>query len=191
MMMISSASHSNTCVLNIIRAKNLLNVIGRYVLDCARKGAFREKPMVVFLDEAHQFLGRTLGDEFASVQLDAFWANCQRRPQVRRGLHPCNATPRDIPADVLSQLGTLIVHRLTNDVDRETVEKACGDLDKDAAMFLPILGPGEAILVGPDVPAPVPLLVHAPPVPPDSAGPPFGRYWAARLARSAAAGRKP
>ena len=169
----------------------LLNVIGRYVLDCARKGAFREKPMVVFLDEAHQFLGRTLGDEFASVRLDAFGLIAKEGRKYGVACTLATQRPRDIPADVLSQLGTLIVHRLTNDVDRETVEKACGDLDKDAAMFLPILGPGEAILVGPDVPAPVPLLVHAPPVPPDSAGPPFGRYWAARLARSAAAGRKP
>jgi uncharacterized protein len=41
----------------------LLNVIGRYLLDCARNYKFREKPMVAFLDEAHQFLGRVIGDE--------------------------------------------------------------------------------------------------------------------------------
>lgn len=27
---------------------------------------------MVFLDEAHQFLGRTIGEEFGSVRLDAF-----------------------------------------------------------------------------------------------------------------------
>ena len=53
--------------------------------------------------------------------------------------------PRDVPADVLSQLGTLIVHRLTNDDDRLAVERACGDLDQNAALFIPTLAPGEAI----------------------------------------------
>ena len=50
----------------------LLNIIGRYILDCARRGTFRDKPMIVVLDEAHQFLGRTVGDEYGSVYLDAF-----------------------------------------------------------------------------------------------------------------------
>jgi hypothetical protein len=78
--------------------------------------------------------------------------------------------PRDVPADVLSQLGTLIVHRLTNDHDHDTLEKACGDLNHDAAMFIPTLAPGEAIVIGPDIPAPVPLLMSRPSKPPNSKG---------------------
>jgi DNA helicase HerA-like ATPase len=81
---------------------------------------------------------------------------------------------------VLSQLGTLIVHRLTNEHDRDTVEKACGDLDRDAALFIPALAPGEAIVIGPDIPAPVPLLINRPAKPPNSMGPPFKTYWASR-----------
>lgn len=166
----------------------LLNVIGRHLLDRARNNEFRDKPMVVFLDEAHQFLGRTIGDEFANNRLDAFGLIAKEGRKYGLACTLATQRPRDIPADVLSQLGTLIVHRLTNDTDRETVEKACGDLDRDAAMFIPILAPGEAILIGPDVPAPVPLLVRTPAKPPDSAGPPFGKYWAAR--RTARAAKK-
>lgn len=92
--------------------------------------------------------------------------------------------PRDIPADVLSQLGTLVVHRLTNEEDRNAVEKACGDLDRNAALFIPTLAPGEAIIVGPDLPAPVPVLIHEPPSPPDSKGPKYTSYWASRQARA-------
>ena len=46
----------------------------------------------------------------------------------------------------------LIVHRLTNDDDRQAVERACGDLDRNAAPFIPTLAPGEAIIIGPDLP---------------------------------------
>jgi len=158
----------------------LLNVIGRFLLNRARAGAFKDKPLITMLDEAHQFLGRTIGDEYGSVRLEAFGLIAKEGRKY--GLSSILATqrPRDIPSDVISQLGTLIVHRLTNDDDRLAVERACGDLDRSAAVFVPTLAPGEAIIVGPDLPAPVPVLVHQPPAPPNSKGPEFGKYWAAR-----------
>ncbi|HEV7437690.1 MAG TPA: ATP-binding protein [Pseudorhizobium sp.] len=160
----------------------LLNVIGRYLLGEARKGVFRAKPVIVALDEAHQFLGRTIGDEYASVRLEAFGVIAKEGRKY--GLTALMATqrPRDIPPDVLSQLGTLIVHRLTNDEDRNAVERACGDLDRNAAMFIPTLAPGEAIIVGPDLPAPMPINIHEPRSPPDSRGPNYNDYWQARKA---------
>jgi DNA helicase HerA-like ATPase len=158
----------------------LLNIIGRYLLDCARREMFRDKPMIVFLDEAHQFLGRTVGDEYGSVFLDAFGLIAKEGRKYGLTCTLATQRPRDIPADVLSQLGTLIVHRLTNDHDRETVEKACGDLDRNAAMFIPTLAPGEAIIIGPDLPAPVPMQISRPTKPPNSRGPQFNKYWAAR-----------
>ncbi|MCW8143022.1 ATP-binding protein [Agrobacterium tumefaciens] len=158
----------------------LLNIIGRYLLDCARRDVFRDRPMIVFLDEAHQFLGRTVGDEYGSVYLDAFGLIAKEGRKYGLSCVLATQRPRDIPADVLSQLGTLIVHRLTNDHDRDTVEKACGDLDRDAAMFIPTLAPGEAIVIGPDIPAPVPLLIGRPPKPPNSKGPAFQTYWKSR-----------
>lgn len=87
--------------------------------------------------------------------------------------------PRDVPTDVLSQLGTLFVHRLTNERDRETIERACGDLDRDAAAFIPSLGQGEAIIVGPELPAPLPILIDRPEKgqQPQSHGPRYQTYW--------------
>ncbi len=35
----------------------LMNVIGRFLLNLARADAFRDKPVIAVLDEAHQFLG--------------------------------------------------------------------------------------------------------------------------------------
>lgn len=155
----------------------LLNIIGRYLLGVAREGQFREAPLVVFLDEAHQFLGRTVGDEYGSVRLESFGLIAKEGRKY--GLTAVLATqrPRDIPQDVLSQLGTLIVHRLTNEQDRTTVEHACGDLDRAAAQFIPMLAPGEAIIIGPDLPTPLPLRIARPKSPPDSKGPQFQSHW--------------
>lgn len=161
----------------------LLNIIGRYLLGIARDGRFRDSPIVVFLDEAHQFLGRTVGDEYGSVRLDSF--GLVAKEGRKYGLTCVLATqrPRDIPQDVLSQLGTLIVHRLTNEQDRNTVEHACGDLDRAAAQFIPMLAPGEAIIIGPDLPTPLPLRMLRPKSPPDSKGPQFQSHWGERRRR--------
>ena len=144
----------------------VLNIIGRYLLNRARAGEFKTRPLVVFLDEAHQFLGRTIGDDYASVRLDSFGLIAKEGRKYGLTCVMATQRPRDIPQDVLSQLGTLFVHRLTNDQDRETVERACGDLDKGAAQFIPMLAPGEAIVMGPGFPAPVPLFINRPPDPP-------------------------
>lgn len=169
----------------------LLNVIGRFLLSEARADAFRMSPLVVFLDEAHQFLGRSVGDDYGSVKLDSFGLIAKEGRKYGLTCVLATQRPRDIPQDVMSQLGTLFVHRLTNDQDRETVERACGDLDRGAAQFVPMLAPGEAVVIGPDIPAPVPLFIHPPEYPPDSKGPEFQSFWKARRAKAEAAGAPP
>lgn len=161
----------------------LLNIIGRYLLGIAREGRFRDAPIVVFLDEAHQFLGGTIGDEYGSVKLDAFGLIAKEGRKYGLTVVLATQRPRDIPQDVLSQLGTLIVHRLTNEQDRTTVEHACGDLDRAASQFIPMLAPGEAIVIGPDLPTPLPLRIVRPNSPPNSKGPQFQSHWSDRLSQ--------
>jgi len=94
-------------------------------------------------------------------------------------LNICLATqrPRDITEGVLSQMGTLLVHRLTNDRDREVVERACGEIDRSAAAFLPNLKQGEVAMVGVDFPIPVTIQIGRPSQPPMSDGPSFQELW--------------
>jgi DNA helicase HerA-like ATPase len=155
------------------------NAIGRYLLDLGRGGTFRECPVVVFLEEAHQFLNQFIGDESARVHLDAF--DLIAKEGRKFGLNICLATqrPRDIPEGVLSQVGTLIVHRLTNDRDREIVERACGDIDRTAAAFLPTLSPGQAVVVGVDMPIPLTVEICPQTHQPDSRGPDYQAHWKA------------
>ena len=157
----------------------LLNALGRYLLGIARQGRFRQNPLVCLLDEAHQFIGRSVGDDQNSVNLDAFGLIAKEGRKYGLSTVVATQRPRDVPQDVLSQLGTLFVHRLTNDRDRETIERACGDLDRSAAAFIPSLSQGEAIIVGPDLPAPLPIKMSKPEKGqrPESHGPNYQVYW--------------
>jgi len=156
------------------------NGLGRRLLDLARAGRFAERPLVVCLDEAHQFMNKWLGDEYTRYPLDAF--DLVAKEGRKYSLSLCLATqrPRDIPDAVLGQMGTLLVHRLTNDADRHVVERAAGDIDRSAAAFLPTLAPGQALLLGVDYPIPLIIAVTPPSAKPDSRGPDFQRHWKTR-----------
>lgn len=157
----------------------IANVIGRYLLNKARAGDFRQQPMVVMVDEAHNFLGRHFGAEDYEPRLDAF--ELIAKEGRKYGLNIClvSQRPRDITEGVLSQMGTLIVHRLTNDRDREVVERACGEIDRAAAAFLPNLRAGEAVIIGTDFPIPLTVQVTPPTTRPLSGGPDYQRHWSA------------
>ena len=157
----------------------LTNAFGRYLLGLARARRFEAKPTVVVLDEAHQFLSKGIGDEHNRVHLDAFGLIAKEGRKYGLTCVIATQRPRDIPEDVLSQIGMFIVHRLINERDREIVEKACGSLDASAAAFLPTLGQGEAILVGADFPMPTPVKVRPPMHPPKSEGPNYAAHWRA------------
>jgi len=155
----------------------VVNAIGRHILELARKDAFKTHPMVVFLDEAHQFLNARLSDERAEYPLNAF--SLISKEGRKYALTLCLATqrPRDIPTGSLSQVGTMIVHRMTNDQDREVIERACGEFDHSLAAAVPTLIPGEAVLIGPEFGIPLKVRIIAPGVKPYFEGPNYQRYW--------------
>lgn len=155
----------------------VVNAIGRHLLDLARAGEFGQRPTVVVLDEAHQFLGKTIGADEAVYAMDAF--DIVAKEGRKYGLTLCLATqrPRDIQDGVLSQIGTMLVHRLTHGGDREVVERATRDVEKSVAEFLPALGPGQALLLGTDFPIPIPIQVRAPGCRPASDGPDYQAHW--------------
>lgn len=156
----------------------IANVIGRHLLSIARVGTFQQRPTVIMVDEAHNFLGRHIGTEDYAAKLDAF--ELIAKEGRKYGLNICLASqrPRDITEGVLSQMGTLIVHRLTNDRDREVVERTCGEIDRAASAFLPNLRPGEAAIIGTDFPIPLTIQIHEPSTKPKSDGPQYQTHWA-------------
>jgi hypothetical protein len=154
------------------------NALGFSLLKLARLGTFNSnidsenKPIVLMIDEAHQFVNKTVKDEyFESTRLDAF--DSIAKECRKYGLFLCIATqmPRDIPSGILSQMGTFIVHRLINYNDKEAVSNACSTANKNTLDFLSILGEGEAILTGVDFPMPIIMKFDEPNIKPDSSTP--------------------
>lgn len=152
----------------------IANALAKYLLNMSQEGVFKERPVIFFLDEAHQFLNqKIIDDKFSSHSLNAF---DQIAKECRKyGLFLCIATqmPRDIPVGTLSQMGTFLVHRLINFNDKEAIRHSCSTANSSILSYLPILGEGEAILTGVDFPMPL-LLKMTPPIEkPDSETPQF------------------
>lgn len=152
--------------------ETLVNAIGKYLLNKARNRDFENSPVVVLIDEAHQFLNKSIKDEyFESKPLDAF--DSIAKECRKYGLFLCIATqmPRDIPKGTLSQMGTFIVHRLINYNDKEAISSACSTANKNTLDFLPILGEGEAVVTGVDFPMPIIMKFEKPIEEPNSGTP--------------------
>jgi hypothetical protein len=154
----------------------VVNILGQTLLGWARHSQFKAIPLVVAVDEAHQFFDVTVGDEFSSTRLNAF--DSIAKEGRKYGLTVCVATqrPGDLPAGVLSQVGMTIVHRLADGRDRQRVEQAAAELDHSATRLLPGLVPGEAILMGVDFPVPVSVRMNRPVSPPASDGPRYANW---------------
>jgi DNA helicase HerA-like ATPase len=131
------------------------------------------------LDEAHHFLNKTLGDENARYVLDSF--ELLAKEGRKHSLNLCIATqrPRDIPEGILSQMGTLVIHRLTNDQDREMIERASSEVDRTALDLVPGLQEGHAVIVGVDFPIPLTVQILKPAKQPDSRSPDYQGQWRA------------
>ncbi len=148
------------------------NALATSLLNQARNDKFKKNPIVLVVDEAHQFLNKNVKDEFFESQtLDSF--DLIAKECRKYGLFLCLATqmPRDIPVGTLSQMGTFIVHRLINELDKKAIESASASANRSVLSFLPTLGEGEALLVGVDFPMPLLIKINEPIEKPDSSTP--------------------
>lgn len=150
----------------------IVDFIASYLLRRSRSEGFKEAPVILFIDEAHQFLNKRISaDDDSSFYLQNI--DSIAKEARKYGLFLCLATqmPRDIPIGTLSQMGTFIVHRLINEQDKKSVENAASSANRNVLQFLPILGEGEALLVGVDFPMPLMLKIDAPINKPNSSTP--------------------
>lgn len=154
----------------------VVDFISSFLLKEARKGSFKLSPVVFVIDEAHQFLNKRINAEdntiFSLQSIDLI-----AKESRKYGLFLCLATqmPRDIPVGTLSQMGTFIVHRLINEKDKQAIENAASSANRNSLSFLPILGEGEALLVGVDFPMPLIVKINTPSTPPKSDTPRLGK----------------
>lgn len=153
------------------------NAIGRQVLHLARTGRFKEVPICVFVDEAHHFLKEHLEDDPNLPSIDSMALIAKEGRKY--GVALCLATqrPRDLPESILSQMGTYLIHRISNPSDRKIIESASGSCEHGTLEILPTLRPGKCIILGNAVPFPLLVQVRRPHTPPYSESPSFIDHW--------------
>lgn len=152
------------------------NSAGRYLMNLSRAEKFREMPVLVAVDEAHHFLKEKM-ETNSEYSMDAFALIAKEGRKY--GLHICIATqrPRDLPESVLSQVGTLVVHRLINDKDRGIIERSSGEANASALNSLPILTQGQAVLLGAEFPVPLLVQIQMPVKRPNARSADFQNCW--------------
>ena len=119
----------------------------------------RERPLLVVLEEAHVYL---------SAQSKSRAATAARRiaKEGRKygvGLMLVSQRPSEVDPTILSQCGTVIALRLTNDSDRTQVTSCASDNLKSLFSMLPVLRTGEALIVGEAVNMPIRAIIDRPP----------------------------
>lgn len=146
---------------NIPSQENLhavvVNKIGMILLERSKLNAdFKSKPVITIIDEAHRFLNVVIKDEYAiESKLEAFERIAKETRKHGLFLTIATQRPRDIPADVLSQMGTFIVHRLINEGDKSAIVNAAPEGSQRTLSFISSLSAGEALILSVDLASPI------------------------------------
>lgn len=110
----------------------------------------RSQPLLVVLEEAHRFIRQ--GVDTAANRIISTIAKEGRKYGM--GLMLVSQRPSDLDKDALSQCGTLVALRMTNQADRAHVTSVMPDDLALLANQLPALRTGEALISGEAVAAP-------------------------------------
>jgi DNA helicase HerA-like ATPase len=124
-----------------------------------KKEGGRERPLLVVVEEAHVYLGTQSKSRAATAARRI--AKEGRKYGV--GLMLVSQRPSEVDATILSQCGTVVALRLTNDLDRNQVTSCASDNLKGLFSMLPILRTGEALIVGEAVNMPIRAIIDRPP----------------------------
>ena len=108
------------------------------------KEGMRHRPLLVVLEEAHRYLGKT--EPGLAKEMVQRIAKEGRKFGV--GAMIVSQRPSEIDETILSQCGTIISLRINNSTDRGIVKAAMSEGLAGIIDSLPVLRTGEAIIVG-------------------------------------------
>jgi len=157
----------------------ITNLIGRIVYEIFQSAVDRAaKPFVLVLEEAHNYLPRKSDEEQPDVGTP-FERIAKEGRKFGVGLILASQRPGELSETALSQCGTLIVHRLTNPVDKSIIRSAVSDVDEDILRMLPSLANRHAVILGEAVRAPAKAIINYLPDErrPKSEDPDYVKHW--------------
>jgi len=122
------------------------------------KGETYPYPVIIVMEEAHRFIPPKTVKQTRTREIATVIASEGRKFGVH--LIAITQRPSRVDQDVLSQLQSQIVLRIVNPRDQDAVRDAGEQLSQDLLENLPGLNTGEAVVVGPVVPAPIMVRVR-------------------------------
>jgi hypothetical protein len=142
---------------------HLIGAVLRILFDAAFWGRAlpvggRMRPLLIVLEEAHRYLGKSDKDSIVAGRSGAATAARRIAKEGRKygvGLMLISQRPSEVDTTILSQCGTMIALRLTNEADRSQVSSIAADSLKGLFSMLPILRTHEALIVGEAVNMPI------------------------------------
>lgn len=142
-------------------------IIGRLLLDLrtrAEPDQRTKQPYVLVLEEAHNYLRPQRHDETAGIRLARDTFECIAKEGRKFGLSLIIASqhPADVSGTVLSQCANFLIHRIQNPEDIDYFKKILPLGSRDLLEQLPILAPGDGLLLGSAVNVPVRMKVQKP-----------------------------
>ena len=154
-------------------------VVGRILLELRSHSSPRSRttqPFVVVLEEAHNYLKPRRDDELFGVRLSraSFERIAKEGRKYGLSLVIASQRPSDVSPTVLSQCANFLVHRIQNPEDIEYFKKILPTGSRELLEQLPILAPGDGILVGSALNVPARVRIPLPKPQPDSDTP---RPW--------------
>lgn len=125
------------------------SMLGQHLLDALER-KFINEPHLLVLDEAHHYLGSRLYDENNAAYLNNPPGERIAKEGRKYGLHLliCSQRPREMSHTITSQIGTIISHALTHELDRDIISGFGTYNDKTILNSLSILPRREAIIIG-------------------------------------------
>lgn len=137
----------------------------------------------LIIDEAHNILSSQSAresDAWRDYRLETFEEIIKEGRKFNVFLTIASQRPHDISDTIISQLHNYFLHRLINEMDIRSIERAVAYLDSVSFESLPILATGTCVMAG--IAAELPLMVDIAPLPPEaepnSRTRPLTKMWA-------------
>lgn len=128
----------------------LVNSILEQNLLEALEGKYIDSPRLLILDEAHHYLGKQRSSEDENLYLGNSPGDRIAKEGRKYGLHilVCTQRPGELSDTIVAQIGTIVAHALTNEIDRKIVSSFGNYSDRTILNELSIIPRREAIIIG-------------------------------------------
>lgn len=147
---------------NLTMRKVIPMIVCKHLYDEKKaKDPQGEKYLNLIIDEAHNILSAQSvreSEAWRDYRLETFEEIVKEGRKFGVFLTIASQRPHDISETIVSQLHNYFLHRLVNNLDIHSIEKAVAYLDRVSFESLPILPTGTCVLAG--VSAQVPVMVR-------------------------------